>query len=223
MSGRVHGHWCCDCRAPVHVQGEDPICPYCNSRISVLQLQEGTIHPGDDTASENGPPYSPRPLPGFLDAFGRILQIGTTFAHTVRPMIIPQPGSLPGPFHTTPSHMPFHSPFPYYNPFPYYDPCIQPGYFRHFYTEQSSVSGEQVSSTPDAPSVVLDSLRVVRINKKRVNSEARCPICQEKFKLRAEARKLPCKHIYHSECIGPWLADHNSCPVCRFELPQHGS
>jgi len=43
-----------------------------------------------------------------------------------------------------------------------------------------------------------------------------CPICLENFENQTKIKLLPCDHGYHSECIGPWIADHSdSCPVCR--------
>jgi E3 ubiquitin-protein ligase RNF115/126 len=31
---------------------------------------------------------------------------------------------------------------------------------------------------------------------------------------------MPCGHIYHPECLKPWLETNHTCPVCRFELPK---
>ena len=36
-----------------------------------------------------------------------------------------------------------------------------------------------------------------------------------------EVQVMPCSdaHIFHPPCLAPWLRVHNSCPVCRHELP----
>ncbi|KAG9442651.1 hypothetical protein H6P81_018505 [Aristolochia fimbriata] len=46
-----------------------------------------------------------------------------------------------------------------------------------------------------------------------------CAICKEGMAAGEKGKKLPCEHVYHGDCIVPWLDARNSCPVCRFELP----
>lgn len=41
-----------------------------------------------------------------------------------------------------------------------------------------------------------------------------CLICREIFVDGEEAVKLPCEHLYHSNCISTWESKHQSCPYC---------
>ncbi|KAJ0044940.1 hypothetical protein Pint_06344 [Pistacia integerrima] len=72
---------------------------------------------------------------------------------------------------------------------------------------------------PPASKAAIESLPFVYIDVSHVEMESHCAVCKEAFELGSEAREMPCKHIYHSDCILPWLSLRNSCPVCRHELP----
>ncbi|KAG5015813.1 E3 ubiquitin-protein ligase RING1 [Glycine max] len=52
------------------------------------------------------------------------------------------------------------------------------------------------------------------------NGVVRCAVCKDQITPHAEAKQLPCKHLYHSDCITPWLELHASCPLCRFRLEE---
>lgn len=45
-----------------------------------------------------------------------------------------------------------------------------------------------------------------------------CPVCQEEFKEKDVGKELKCKHIFHKDCIEPWLNMHRTCPCCRNEV-----
>lgn len=87
--------------------------------------------------------------------------------------------------------------------------------------EQLSMNGRQ--GPPPAPRSAIDAMPTIRITERHLNTDSHCPVCQDRFELGSEARQMPCNHIYHSDCIVPWLVQHNSCPVCRLELPSNVS
>ncbi|MFS7895470.1 putative transcription factor C2H2 family [Helianthus anomalus] len=73
---------------------------------------------------------------------------------------------------------------------------------------------------PPASKAAIESMPTIEILDSHVTMEQlHCAVCKEEFEVRSEAREMPCKHIYHSDCIVPWLTIRNSCPVCRYELP----
>eukprot|EP00339_Tiarina_fusa_P002114 CAMPEP_0117017284 /NCGR_PEP_ID=MMETSP0472-20121206/13520_1 /TAXON_ID=693140 ORGANISM="Tiarina fusus, Strain LIS" /NCGR_SAMPLE_ID=MMETSP0472 /ASSEMBLY_ACC=CAM_ASM_000603 /LENGTH=312 /DNA_ID=CAMNT_0004721611 /DNA_START=860 /DNA_END=1794 /DNA_ORIENTATION=+ len=42
-----------------------------------------------------------------------------------------------------------------------------------------------------------------------------CAICREPMET---AKKLPCEHVFHENCLRLWLEHHHSCPTCRHQL-----
>ncbi|CDF33605.1 unnamed protein product [Chondrus crispus] len=50
-------------------------------------------------------------------------------------------------------------------------------------------------------------------------AEDDCLICLSRFQENDVVRQLECEHIYHSECLDPWVTQNNaSCPACRCDV-----
>lgn len=84
---------------------------------------------------------------------------------------------------------------------------------------QIEINGVGRCEHPPASKAAVESMPTIEIATGHVAADSHCTVCMEPFELGSEAREMPCKHIYHPNCILPWLSMRNSCPVCRFELP----
>ncbi|XP_077542237.1 E3 ubiquitin-protein ligase RNF181-like isoform X1 [Haemaphysalis longicornis] len=71
------------------------------------------------------------------------------------------------------------------------------------------------SHKPPASKQAVQSLKRAPIDE----PEKKCPICLKEFGHEEIVTEMPCCHIFHDDCILPWLQVVNTCPVCRHELP----
>lgn len=56
-------------------------------------------------------------------------------------------------------------------------------------------------------------------NEKETDEDGKnCAICLEDFEPRQIVMLTPCNHMFHEECIVPWVKSHGQCPVCRFAI-----
>jgi hypothetical protein len=43
----------------------------------------------------------------------------------------------------------------------------------------------------------------------------KCLVCQFAYQQEDTLKRLPCGHVFHSECVAQWLKDNDICPYCR--------
>jgi hypothetical protein len=48
--------------------------------------------------------------------------------------------------------------------------------------------------------------------------EPHCSICLCEYEEKDKLACLPCKHVYHFDCVGSWCSSHQRCPLCNFDL-----
>ncbi|EIW68167.1 hypothetical protein TREMEDRAFT_63337 [Tremella mesenterica DSM 1558] len=71
-----------------------------------------------------------------------------------------------------------------------------------------------------ATDAVIEGLPRYKLDEKALETSQfkDCPVCKDDFAVGDEVMRIPCKHIFHPDCLQPWLKVNGSCPVCRFSL-----
>ena len=60
----------------------------------------------------------------------------------------------------------------------------------------------------------IDSIKEEKIT--NIVEEEKCGICYNHFKMDEIIKVLNCKHIFHKNCISPWLLNYSrKCPFCK--------
>ncbi|EDV93545.1 E3 ubiquitin-protein ligase Iruka [Drosophila grimshawi] len=76
----------------------------------------------------------------------------------------------------------------------------------------------ETSGPPPLSVQRINEIPNVKITAEEVERKMQCSVCWDDFKLDESVRKLPCSHLYHENCIVPWLNLHSTCPICRKSL-----
>ncbi|KAL9890990.1 uncharacterized protein ACN427_009746 isoform 1-T5 [Glossina fuscipes fuscipes] len=49
----------------------------------------------------------------------------------------------------------------------------------------------------------------------------KCAICLSLFEIGNDVRRLPCMHLFHTDCVDQWLVTNKHCPICRVDIETH--
>ena len=86
----------------------------------------------------------------------------------------------------------------------------------------------QHQGNPHASNTAIEKLKHFKMEKKYCKKDDKdpkkleypeCSICLTEVNEGEDTILLPCGHMFHDACVTKWLKIHNTCPLCRFELP----
>ncbi|ERM96084.1 hypothetical protein AMTR_s00129p00125450 [Amborella trichopoda] len=89
------------------------------------------------------------------------------------------------------------------------------------FTNFQEIDGRGAGKAPPASKEVVANLPIIDVTNEileQLGREVQCAVCREQLMLNDKMQELPCKHLFHPPCLKPWLDEHNSCPICRYEL-----
>lgn len=83
---------------------------------------------------------------------------------------------------------------------------------------QQHASQEQLQTVASAVAALpVEELSQARAAELCARQDA-CAVCLDGFEANTLMRTLACEHVYHKDCIDPWLTDHGTCPLCKARI-----
>lgn len=79
---------------------------------------------------------------------------------------------------------------------------------------------QDAAAPKGATEAAIEALEQVTIQASDLGQgrENTCPICLNDMAVGEKVRILPCKHMFHSQCVDEWLRVNASCPTCRTSI-----
>ncbi|CAA3032735.1 probable E3 ubiquitin- ligase RHY1A [Olea europaea subsp. europaea] len=85
--------------------------------------------------------------------------------------------------------------------------------------QESFEESDGVDMVPTSMDTIM-SLQKKEMEYKKDGTELEsCTICLEDISMGSVVSTLPCRHVFHGDCISSWLKRSHYCPICRFEMP----
>eukprot|EP01147_Barroeca_monosierra_P000579 gene579-3896_t len=214
--------WChkCQCRFQATTSAEETRCPTCSDNIieelSLETDESPTSHPPLQTEPDHNEAHRQthaRHLQFIQNinlphgrwphnTVGRERQNSTPHAHQQQVTFRAHPGQ-PFAFHGGGSHQ-----FPFQQ---IHEIVMQtiPVILQQFETPQTQNYN---------PSDLIDQLAETSLCSDDTEIGEQCAVCLQPFEVGQQARRLPCTHTFHSECIDAWLETAPTCPTCRTNI-----
>ncbi|KAK3253302.1 hypothetical protein CYMTET_37444 [Cymbomonas tetramitiformis] len=84
--------------------------------------------------------------------------------------------------------------------------------------EQNGPPSASEAQIADLPTRSLSANEVTKgMEESEMTDRSTCAICLSQYEQNEEVKTLPCFHLYHAECIDPWLRHNGSCPFWEEE------
>ena len=83
----------------------------------------------------------------------------------------------------------------------------------------AAVAAPGTSGKKDAHGDAIAGGQAAVENENEEEEEEQCAVCRMEFDDGDVVQCLPaCGHVYHPDCLAPWLAENKNCPICKTEI-----